>query len=123
MNATPPRFSIRAAERDDRDAVLGVVDAAFRDETRDASEELAIVRATWAAREHAASPHFLELVAADETGAVVGHVMVAPGELDGEAEPAVAPLAVDPAHQGRGAGSALMHRVIEEGRARRWTCL
>ena len=41
---------VRPATADDHDAILRVVEEAFADDTRDASEELDIVRHTWARR-------------------------------------------------------------------------
>ncbi|MDT3446475.1 MULTISPECIES: GNAT family N-acetyltransferase [unclassified Pseudofrankia] len=54
----------------------------------------------------------LSLVALDEEGAVVGHVMCSRGWV--EARPAVAlgPLAVRPDRQLRGVGSALVHAAV-----------
>ena len=62
----------------------------------------------------------LELVAVDGGGAVVGHVLAAPGRLDGQPSEVagVAPVCVAPAHQGRGAGSALVRELIRLARAR-----
>lgn len=68
-----------------------------------------------------ASPHFLpELsLVADIEGEVVGHVMISSVELvDGEVRRRIvslSPLAVAPAHQGTGVGSALVRAVT--GRA------
>ncbi len=69
---------IRAALRPaDTDGILSVVAEAFADNTRDASEELDIVRGTWAACDAGA---LLELVA-DDGGAVVAHALAAGGRL------------------------------------------
>lgn len=54
----------------------------------------------------------LSLVAVCGTGEVVGHVLCTRGSIDGSPALALAPLAVHPAHQGRGVGSALMHAVL-----------
>jgi putative acetyltransferase len=113
---------IRAARRPDDDAqILGVVGAAFADDTRDAGEELAIVRRTW---DRCAAAWLVELVA-DESGAVVAHAMAAPGRLDGTAcaVAGVAPVCVAPLHQGRGIGTALMEAIVAEAHARRWPLL
>ncbi len=104
---------VRRARREDRDEILSVVEAAFATGENDASEELAIVRATWESR---ALLGDLELVATLE-GAVVGHVLVAMGSMAGAAVPGVAPLSVAPGHQGRGIGSALMRALVERADA------
>ena len=112
---------MRAAQRPhDEAGILAVVDSAFADETRDASEELAIVRGTWAA---CAAPSLIEVVA-DDAG-VVAHVLAAPGRLDGVAcaVGGVAPVCVAPTHQGQGIGTALMRAVLAEAEARRWPLL
>lgn len=100
--------SIRTAAPSDRDAILGVVGSAFATGGRDGSEELDIVRATWASR---ARIQDLELVATSG-GSIIGHVLVAEGSLSGRPVAGVAPLAVAPEHQRRGIGSALMAEVI-----------
>ena len=55
----------------------------------------------------------LSLVAV-AAGAVVGHVVCSRAEVGPQRLPALGlgPLGVDPAHQGRGIGSALMHAVL-----------
>jgi putative acetyltransferase len=111
-------MKIRPARIGDEDAILDVVDAAFSDPTRDASEELDIVRGTWAARP---GRHVIELVA-DERGAVVAHVQAAPGRVDGVESPVagVAPVCVAPAAQGRGVGSTLVRALLDAARDAGW---
>lgn len=109
----------RPAELDDATAILAVVDAAFRDESRDATEELDIVRHTWALR---SGPRRIEFVATDD-GHVVGHVLAATGELDGQAVAGVAPLSVVPARQRTGVGTALMGALLDEASRRGWPLL
>lgn len=99
--------TVRAATRpEDDEDVLAVVAAAFSDRTRDASEELAIVLATWAATD---VDQRIELVA-DDNGAAVAHALAAPGLLDGVPTPVagVAPVCVAPSHQRRGIGAELI---------------
>ena len=59
-------------------------------------------------------------MAVDDADAIVGHVLAAAGDLNGRAIPAVAPLAVAPAHLGKGIGSALMRDLVERADAARW---
>jgi len=114
--------TVRPAAPGDEDAVLAVVFDAFSSPGRDGSEEVAIVRGTWGT---GAPSERLELVAVDGRGAVVGHVLAAPGRLDGQPSEVagVAPVCVAPAHQGRGAGSALVRELIRLARARAWPLL
>ncbi len=54
----------------------------------------------------------LSLVACAPGGNVIGHVLCTRGDLDGQPALGLAPLSVDPGHQRRGVGSALMHAVL-----------
>jgi putative acetyltransferase len=99
---------IRAPEPGDRDGILGVVRDAFSSDQRDASEEVDIVLSTW---EIGTAPYHLEFVAVAD-GAIVGHVLAAPGDLGGRGVVAVAPLAVSPPLQRRGIGRSLMTRLL-----------
>ena len=101
--------------------ILAVVTDAFSDDTRDAAEELEIVRRTWSI---SAPSQRLELVAEDG-GAVVGHVLAATGRLDGResAVAGVAPVCVGPAHQRRGIGSALVRELVRLAEGRDWPLL
>ncbi len=113
---------LRAAVRpNDQRRVLAVVAEAFADDTRDAREELDIVRGTWAACD---ATELIEVVA-DDDGTVVAHALAAPGRLDGAvtAVAGVAPVCVAPAHQGRGIGSALVRALVSEAEARGWPLL
>ncbi len=114
--------TVRPVAPGDEEAVLAVVFDAFSSPGRDGSEEVAIVRGTWAAG--SSRSERLELVAV-EAGAVVGHVLAAPGRLDGRASAVagVAPVCVAPAQQGRCVGSALVREVIRLARARAWPLL
>lgn len=114
--------TIRPSGPDDAAGILDVVGDAFSYRgTRDASEELAIVRGTWSAQN--ARP-LVELVA-DDGGTVVGHLQAAPGFLDGAPTPVagVAPVCVGTAHQGRGVGSALMLALARTAEERHWPLL
>jgi putative acetyltransferase len=114
-----PSAGIRPAWPEDAAGILTLVEEAFSDESRDAGEELDIVRGTWATRSGAQR---IELVAADDC-LVVGHVLAAAGDLDGHAVAGVAPLSVLPARQGSGIGTALMDAVISEAVHRGWPLL
>jgi putative acetyltransferase len=113
---------VRGATRPkDEEAILGVVAAAFSNPTRDAGAELAIVRATWDAKDVG---QLIELVA-DDDGAVVAHVLAAPGRIDGAptSVAGVAPVCVAPSHQQRGIGTAVMESLVLAATSRRWPLL
>jgi len=114
--------NIRVATRPgDEEGILASVAAAFSDATRDAREELAIVRATWAAKD---ADQLIELVA-DDAGAVVAHALAAPGNIDGGPTPVagVAPVCVAPSHQRRGIGTALMESLVLAANSHSWPLL
>jgi putative acetyltransferase len=115
--------TIRSAQPSDAAGILAVVEDAFSyGATRDPSEELAIVRATWTARQDLP---LIELVADEEGGTIVGHLQAAPGRLDGAPTPVagVAPVCVGAAQQGRGVGGALMDALIGAAEQRQWPLL
>jgi putative acetyltransferase len=104
------RPTIRPATAADHPGILAVVADAFSfDGTRDAAEELTIVRTTWAT-----APNSIELVA-DEDGMVVGHLQAAPGRLGGTpcAVAGVAPVCTASSSQRQGVGSALMRALLD----------
>ncbi len=113
--------AIRPAHQSDAAAILSVVADAFSDDSRDARDELDIVRRTWARCPPAS---LIELVA-DDAGVVVGHLQAAPGRLDGHATTVagVAPVCVAPAHQLRGTGSALMGALMGAAEGMHWPLL
>ena len=116
---------VRPASLGDAECILAVVEDAFSyGGTRDAAEELAIVRATWTTQHHRPPNPLIELVA-DENGTVVGHLQAAPGRLDGDPTPVagVAPVCVGAPQQGRGVGRALMDALIGAAADRRWPLL
>ena len=103
---------VRQASSADDDTIDGLVAAAF-----DGGEaELEIVHAI---RDRELVVPGLELVA-EEGGAVVGHVLVSAGDLDGRTIPAVAPLSVRPDRQRQGIGSRLMTEVVGLADAQGW---
>jgi putative acetyltransferase len=114
--------TVRPATPDDAAGILTVVGDAFSyGGTRDAGEELAIVRGTWSAQQ---GGPLIELVA-DEGGVVVGHLQAAPGRLDDRvtAVAGVAPVSVASASQGRGTASALLSALNRAAEELRWPLL
>jgi putative acetyltransferase len=69
----------------------------------------------------------LSLVAAPADGAVVGHILLSPlpTVMDGRAVRALAlaPMAVAPAHQGRGVGSRLVSEAIARAKDESWAAI
>jgi putative acetyltransferase len=110
-----------AARPGDEAGILATVAAAFSDAARDGSEEVDIVRATWAAQD---ADQLIELVA-DDGGTVVAHALAATGYIDGAPTPVagVAPVCVAPSHQQRGIGTALMESVVRAAASRGWPLL
>jgi putative acetyltransferase len=108
--------TIRSAEPSDREAILGLVTAAFTSPGHDSQEEVDIVADTWAS---GAGLDDLELVAMHDED-VVGHVLGARGDLGGRVVVAVAPLCVASSDQGRGIGSALMTELLSRAETQRW---
>jgi len=103
---------VREATPADVDAIDELIAAAF-----DGGEaELEIVRAI---RRLAIVVPGLQLVA-EEAGAVVGHVLVSEGDLDGRGVPAIAPLSVRPDRQRTGVGTRLMTEVLRLADVQGW---
>lgn len=97
---------------DDRARIFQVEAAAFS-----SPNEAALVDAL----REAAHPH-LSLVALLE-GEIVGHVFFSPVTMEARPEVRVAalgPIGVDPAHQGRGIGSALVRAGLEQCPGQGW---
>ena len=107
--------SVGAAVPSDREDILAVVARAFRTGGRDGSEEVEIVRQTWAV----AGSGTIDLVARDGD-AVIGHVLGAGGVVGDARVIGLAPLSVAPGWQGRGVGSALMAEFIRRAAGAQW---
>jgi putative acetyltransferase len=107
---------IRPASWSERDDIIDLVRRAFSDQTRDGSYEAGVVAETWRRQ---AGPKDLELVA-DAGGSIVGHVLAAIGDVDGDPMVGIAPLSVSPEHQGKGIGSALMRELLQRVEAAGW---
>jgi putative acetyltransferase len=103
---------VRQARPADDDAIDELVGAAFGG----GEAELEIVRAI---RALGIALPGLELVAED-TGAVIGHVLLSEADLGGRNVPAVAPLSVRPNRQRSGVGSMLMAEVLTLAGAQAW---
>ena len=102
---------IRRDRPGDRTAVRAVLAEAFADPAapRGVPVEVGLVDALRAGPEWIPQ---LSLVAESEEKAVLGYVVCTRGWVDGRPALGLGPLAVAPAAQRRGAGSALMHAVL-----------
>ena len=103
---------VRQARPADDDTIDELVAAAFGG----GDAELEIVRAI---RALGIAIPGLELVAED-TGVVIGHVLLSEADLGGRSVPAVAPLSVRPNRQRSGVGSVLMGEVLTLADAQAW---
>ena len=103
---------MRQASPADDDVIDELVAAAFGG----GDAELEIVRAI---RAHGIAQPGLELVAED-TGAMIGHVLLSEADLGGRGVPAVAPLSVRPNRQRSGVGSVLIGEVLTLADAQAW---
>jgi putative acetyltransferase len=110
-SGTAAALTVRTAAPGDRDAILELVRLAFSE--TGGQQEVDVVLDTWNLD---VVPEGLELVAV-ENGAVVGYVLAATGHLDGKDVVGVAPVAVTPAHQGVGVGTALMTELVRRADA------
>jgi putative acetyltransferase len=106
---------VRGERHGDVEAIAEVVREAFIDQAPAGTEpvEVALVEAL---RADAAWIPSLSLVA-EVAGQVVGHVLATRGHVDGHPALGLAPLAVRPAHQGRGIGSALVEALLAQADA------
>lgn len=97
---------VRAEQQQDRPSVRMVNASAF--------ETMAEAHLVDALREQA---HPVVSLVAEAAGAVIGHIMLSPVSLGGHPELRVmglAPMAVVPAHQRKGIGSALVRAGLEK---------
>jgi putative acetyltransferase len=96
---------VRAEQQRDRDSIRAVNTSAF--------ETTAEANLVDTLREQA---HPAVSLVAEDGGAIVGHIMFSPVSLGGHPELRImglAPMAVAPAHQGKGIGSALVCAGLE----------
>lgn len=102
---------IRRDHPEDRAAVRAILAAAFENPAArpNVPVEVGLVDALRATSEWVPQ---LSMVAESEEREIVGYVVCSRGWVDGRPALALGPLAVAPALQRRGAGSALMHAVL-----------
>ena len=101
--------TIRPERVGDRSAIQGVVAAAFDGHPHSDGSEPGIVDALRADGDLAIS------LVAEEGGAIVGHVAFSPVSVSDGSEwwAGLGPVAVDPARQGEGIGTALIERGLD----------
>lgn len=104
---------IRAETPADRPAVLHVVRRAFGSPAGGEPVEAGLLRALFEDPGYLAHLSLL----AEQDGAVIGHVICTRGWIGTVPALGLGPLAVDPARQGTGVGSALMGGVIAAARS------
>ncbi|MHA7306252.1 GNAT family N-acetyltransferase [Arthrobacter sp. TMN-49] len=97
---------IRREHAGDRPEILALVEAAFPEPV-----EAKLLRELFAAREYIPD---LSLVAESDRGEVLGHVITTRGWIGAAPSLGLGPIAVLPAYQGQGIGSALMNATIAQ---------
>jgi len=107
---------VRRERPDDEAAVREVTRAAFS--ATAASDPPAEVPLLDALRRVPCWSAPLSLVAEDDDGVVVGHVVATRGDVEGVPAVGLAPLSVHPGAQGRGTGSVLVHALVAAAEAR-----
>lgn len=110
-----PFHIIRHARRDDRNAIISVVRAAFENES-----EARLVDRLWA------EDAFSTEIVAEVDGAIVAYCGFTPVMIDGDENDGchgLAPAAVAPAFQGKGLGSEVVTAGIDELRDKHATLL
>lgn len=107
---SPAAMRLRCETPADADAIDALLARAFAGHPHSHQTEAAIVRAL-----RAAGALSLSLVAEDDDGGVIGHVAASPVRVAGAERGwyGLGPLAVEPARQRGGVGSALMRAVLE----------
>lgn len=105
---------IRREQESDRGIIHDVTELAFRDMPYSGGDEQIVIE-----RLRAAGALSLSLVALVE-GDVIGHIAFSPARAPGTTQPwfALGPVSVQPSHQRRGIGSALIEHGLEDLRAR-----
>jgi putative acetyltransferase len=106
-------FTIRSEEKADHARVFEILTAAF--ERNNEANLVEVLRSS-------AEPQ-ISLVAEDD-GRILGHIFFSPVEIEASGEPpglaGLAPVSVDPAHQGLGIGGALIRAGLERCRELSW---
>jgi len=94
-------------------AIHAVTSRAFADRTEPAPQPGPVpVEATLVDQLRADAGWIPELSLVADDGGVIGHVVCTRATVAGRPALGLGPLSVDPPHQGRGVGSALMHAVL-----------
>lgn len=102
---------IRREQPSDHEAVREVVHAAFADQAAPGADPVEVGLLDALRADQGWIPE-LSMVAVDDTGAVVGHVVCTRAHVGPDLALGLGPLAARPDLQGRGIGSALMHAVL-----------
>jgi putative acetyltransferase len=96
---------IRREHAPDRPEILALIEAAFPEPV-----EAQLLRELFASREYLPE---LSLVAEDDDGSIVGHVISTRGWIGETPALGLGPIGVTPARQNQGIGSALIQATIE----------
>ncbi|HLR20044.1 MAG TPA: N-acetyltransferase [Staphylococcus sp.] len=108
----------------DYDTSIEAIQSAFEDETKSTHDEHELVLRLREALEY---KYELEVVAKNDDGDVVGHVMLSEAQMVNEEENftilTLAPLSVLPEYRDKGVGKALVQAVEERAKAQGYTTI